>query len=113
MTMGRMANILAIQEKLVRLISAENQQGTRIGTKTFLQESSPDSLNWTDARLDSFLENAVRAKFSVRVQKKNIKITMNGWSPTVGDLAIAVFLAVERQHKTGSVTLGHKAPSVI
>jgi hypothetical protein len=59
-----MANILAIQEKLVRLISAENQQGTRIGTKTFLQESSPDSLNWTDARLDSFLENAVRAKFS-------------------------------------------------
>ena len=113
MTMGRMANILTIQEKLLRLISVENQPNMRIGTKTFLQETGPDSLNWTDARLDSFLENAVRAKFSVRVQRKNIKINMNGSSPTVGDLAIAVFLAIERQHKTGSVTLGHKAPSII
>ena len=113
MTIGRMANILAIQEKLVRLISSENQQNVRVGTKTFLQETNPDSLNWTDARLDSFLENVIRSKFSVVVQKKNIKITMNGSSPTIGDLAIAVFLAIERQHKTGTVTLGHKEPTAI
>jgi hypothetical protein len=109
MTMGRMANILTIQDKLARLLAQEGVSNLRIGANSYLQQTHPDSLNWTDARLATFLESIIQPKFGVALHKKNIKLTMNGSSPTVGDLVIAIFLAVERQHKRGLVTIGHQS----
>jgi hypothetical protein len=93
------------------LIVAEAHPNQRIGAKTFLQETHPESLNWSDGRLASFLEKSIQTKFSVVVHRKNIKVTMNGSAPAIGDLVIAIFLAIERQHKMGTVTLGHKLPA--
>ena len=106
--MGRMANILAVQEKLFRLIAEEAHTNQRVGASSPLQSAYGESLNWSDARLALFLEKTVRTRFGVVVAKKNIKRTMNGSSATIGDLAIAVILAIERQHKTGTLTLGLK-----
>jgi hypothetical protein len=98
-TIGVQANILAIHDKLVQLLAKTGAGSVSVGTHVLLQGSSGESLHWTDAVLDSFLEQQVRQKFGVVVQRRHIRSTMNGFGPTVGDLSIAICTAIQRQHR--------------
>jgi hypothetical protein len=64
-----------------------------------LQGSGPESLRWSDAALRSFLEGTVRSKFGVHVTGSNIRKTINGTAPTIGDLSIAISAAIQRQQR--------------
>ncbi len=99
MTIGAQANILAIHDKLVRLIGKDPAGPSAVSTHVLLQDAGPESLRWSDATLDSFLEIQVRSKFGVAIQRKHIRPTINGTFPTIGDLSIAVSTAIQRQHR--------------
>ncbi len=99
MTIGVQANILAIHDKLVRLLAKSGAGSAAVGTHVLLQGSGGESLHWNDAMLESFLEQQVRQKFGVVVQRRHIRSTMNGSGPTVGDLSIAICTAIHRQHR--------------
>lgn len=58
-----------------------------------------ESLHWSDTALREFLEGTVRSKFGVQVTGKNIKRTINGTAPTIGDLSIAISAAIQRQQR--------------
>jgi hypothetical protein len=98
-TIGAQANILAIHDKLVRLIGKELAVQGSVNTHVLLQEPGPESLRWNDATLDSFLEDQVRSKFGIVVLRKHIRPAINGAHPTVGDLSIAIATAIQRQHR--------------
>jgi hypothetical protein len=100
LTVGALANILVIHDKLIRLIGQENFRNRSIGTNVLLQSSQGESLNWSDATLTSFLTNIVPPKFGVSIAKKHIKTTINGSWSTVGDLSIAISTAIHRQHRS-------------
>jgi hypothetical protein len=99
LTIGAQANILAIHDKLVRLIGKDLTGHASVGTHVLLQESGPESLRWSDAALDQFLETQVRSKFGVLIRRKQIRPTVNGSHSTIGDLSIAVSTAIQRQHR--------------
>ncbi len=99
MTIAVQANILAIHEKLVRLLRKDGPGQQPIGINVLLQGPGPESLHWNDAALDAFLKQQVPEKFGVVVQRRHIRSTMNGFSPTVGDLSIAISTAIQRQHR--------------
>ena len=80
-----------------------------MGTSVLLQGSASESLHWSDSMLRAFLEETVRVKFGVQVTGKNIKRTINGTAPTIGDLSIAISAAIQRQQrprKTAPAGLG-------
>jgi hypothetical protein len=99
LTIGAQANILAIHDKLVRLIGKDLTGHASVGTHVLLQEPGPESLRWSDAALDQFLETQVRSKFGVLIRRKQIRPTVNGSHSTIGDLSIAVSTAIQRQHR--------------
>ena len=99
MSVRDLANVLAIHDKVIRLIGEDKLRDLSLGTKVSLQDAGPLSLRWSDAALKSFLEGAVRSKFGVTIKKKNIKATLNGLSATIGDLSIAIFAAIQREQR--------------
>jgi hypothetical protein len=99
LTVGALANILVIHEKVIRLIGPGNLPSGIMGTSVLLQGPGMESLHWSDAALRTFLETTVRAKFGVQVTGKNIKRTINGSAPTIGDLSIAISAAIQRQQR--------------
>ncbi len=99
MTIAVQANILAIHDKLAELLAVRKAGDVPMVSKMLLQGVGPGSLAWTDGMLDAFLEDEVRSKFGVSVERRQIRCTMNGLQPTVGDLAIAISLAIQRQHR--------------
>ncbi len=99
MTIAVQANILAIHDKLAELLAGRKAADGPIVSKMLLQGAGSGSLGWTDGVLDAFLQDEVRSKFGVTVQRRQIRCTMNGLRPTVGDLAIAISLAIQRQHR--------------
>ena len=99
MTVGALANILVIHEKVIRLIGPTDIPAGVMTTAVLLQGSSAESLHWSDAALRAFLEDVIKAKFGVQVTGKSIKRTINGTSPTIGDLSIAISTAIQRQHR--------------
>jgi hypothetical protein len=101
---GALANILAIHDKLMSLISRETHSKCPEGTKVLLQGPHGESLNWSDSALTFFLEKTIPAKFGVLISRKNIKTTINGSWPTIGDLSIAIFTAINRQHKPKKIS---------
>jgi len=98
-TIGAQANILAIHDKLIRLIGKDLSVQTGVNTHVLLQDAGTDSLRWNDATLHAFLENQVRSKFGVVILPKHIRPTINGTHPTIGDLSIAISTAIQRQHR--------------
>jgi hypothetical protein len=99
LTIGAQANILAIHDKLIRLIGKESTREASVGTHVLLQEPGLESLRWSDLALDQFLETQVRSKFGVLIRRKQIRPTINGSHTTIGDLSIAVSTAIQRQHR--------------
>jgi hypothetical protein len=98
-TVGALANILVIHDKLIRLIGAGKIPVGAMTSSIQLQGSGEESLHWNDAALRAFLAETVRTKFGVQVTEKNIKKTINGTSPTIGDLSIAISSAIQRQQR--------------
>jgi hypothetical protein len=99
LTIGVQANILAIHEKLVRLMSRDGAGTTPVGSHFLLQGNGTDSLRWNDDALDTFLKTQVQEKFGVSIQRRHIRCTINGTQTTVGDLSIAISMAIQRQHR--------------
>jgi hypothetical protein len=101
MTAAALANIIAINDRLLRLIGGQNPPDFRIDSHTCLQGTGKKSLNWHDKELQAFLDETIPAKFGVKVERKRLRVTMNGSSPTLGDLSIAIFSAVytQKRHK--------------
>ena len=99
MTIGIQANILAIHDKLVDLLAKKAKGDVAVGTNLVLQSSGPNGLAWTDRELDEFLQGEVQAKFGVAIQRRHLRPTVNGLSPTVGDLSIAISAAIHRQYR--------------
>ena len=96
MTVASQANVLAIHDTVVRML---NRQGSpSVGTNCLLQGPTADSLNWSDSELEAFLTEQVPSKFGVVVQRQHIRSTINGVSPTIGDLSIAISNAIHRQY---------------
>lgn len=99
MTVAIQANILAIHEKLMDILSKGPPGPVPSGAQVLLQGAGKESLRWTDGELDAFLQGPVQSKFGVLVQRRHIRSTMNGMDATVGDLAIAISAAIQRQHR--------------
>jgi hypothetical protein len=99
LTIGVQANILAIHDKLVRLVGRDGASGVLVGSHVLLQGNGPDSLRWSDDILNAFLKKQVVEKFGVSIQRRHIRCTINGTEPTVGDLSIAISMAIQRQHR--------------
>ena len=94
-----LANILAIYEKVVQLIGEDKFRSLSGATKVSLQDPGPMSLRWSDDALKSFLDGTILPKFGIALTKKQIKSIFNGSSSTVGDLSIAILLAIQRDHR--------------
>ena len=99
MTIGIQANILAIHDKLVDLLSKKAGASVSVGTNLVLQGAGANSLGWSDRELDDFLQGDVQAKFGVAIQRRHLRPTVNGVSPAVGDLSIAISAAIHRQYR--------------
>ena len=101
MTAAALANIIAINDRVIRLINKQFSPASRVDSNTCLQGQSQRSLDWHDKVLDEFLEQTIPEKFGVKVEKKRLRLTMNGSSPAVGDLSIAIFSALytQKRHK--------------
>jgi hypothetical protein len=93
------ANILAIYDKVIQLIGEDKFRGLPGAIKIGLQDPGPQSLRLSDAALKSFLEETILPKFGVLLTKKKIKSIFNGSTSTVGDLSIAILLAIQRDHR--------------
>jgi hypothetical protein len=102
-TVGALANILVIHDKLIRLIGPNNIPAGAMTSSILLQGSGGESLHWNDAALRVFLQETVRTNFGVHVTEKNIKRTINGTSPTIGDLSIAISSSIQRQQRPRKV----------
>ena len=103
-TIGALANILSINDKLVRLVGQTGSRTVSVSTNTVLQDAKSLNLGWTDAELQAFLDHTVLSKFGIVILKKNIKPTMNGIAPTIGDLSIAISSAIQRQHRRKNIS---------
>jgi hypothetical protein len=99
LTVGALANILVIHEKVIRLIGPANLPSGVLGTSVLLQGNDAESLHWNDSTLRTFLEGTIRSKFGVHVTGKNIRKTINGTAATIGDLSIAISAAIQRQQR--------------
>ncbi len=99
MTIGIQANILAIHDKLMDLLAKKATGDVVVGTNLVLQGAGPNSLGWNDRELDDFLEREVQAKFGVLIQRRHLRSTVNGTTPTLGDLSIAISAAIHRQYR--------------
>jgi hypothetical protein len=101
MTAAALANIIAINDKLIRLVSRQAPPDCQVDSNTCLQEANQKSLNWQDKELQGFLDETIPSKFGVKVARKRLRLTMNGSSLTIGDLSIAIFSAVytQKRHK--------------
>jgi len=93
-----LANIITIHEKVVQLVTKETGRAAACRAKTSLQSQEPDSLYLSDAKLRALLDGPIRTAFGVEIAPKNLKRMMNGLNPTVGDLSIAIFTCLRRQH---------------
>lgn len=99
MSVKDLANILAIYEKVIQLIGEEKFRNLCGATKISLQDPGSMSLRWSDEALKSFLNDTILPKFGVTISKKQIKSIFNGSSSTIGDLSIAILLAIQRDHR--------------
>ena len=99
MTAGALANVITINEKLLRLITEQTAPRLTVHSNTLFQGTHDKSLGWPDAFLQNFLETSVQSMFGVLILKKEIRFTMNGDAQTVGDLSIAIFTAIQKRQK--------------
>jgi hypothetical protein len=111
MSMASLANIITIHEKVVALIASNCCRSTPCRAKTPLQSMDTDSLYLSDASLRALLDGPIRSAFGVEVAPKNLKKIINGLSPTVGDLSIAIYTSFNRQHRLPRVKLDSHPPA--
>jgi hypothetical protein len=107
MTAAALANIIAINDKLIRLISRQFSSDYQIDSNVCLQGQSQRSLGWQEKDLQIFLEETIPEKFGVKVERRRLKLTMNGSAPTIGDLSIAIFSALYTQKRHRAYRQSH------
>jgi hypothetical protein len=113
MTAASLANIIAINDKLIRLISKQISPGFRVDSNTCLQGQGPRSLDWRDHDLEEFIDKTIPEQFGVQVERKRMRLTMNGSSPAVGDLSISIFSALYKQKRHKAYRMPQIGESVV
>ena len=99
MTAASLANIIAINDKLIRLISKQISTGFRLDSNTCLQGQGSRSLDWRDHDLEEFIDKTIPEQFGVKIERTRIRLTMNGSTAAVGDLSISIFSAIYKQKR--------------
>jgi hypothetical protein len=113
MTAAALANIIAINDKLIRLIAKEVSPACKVDSNSCLSGPGSRSLDWSEKNLQRFVDETIPEKFGVKVERTRVRLTMNGSSPTVGDLSILIFSALYTQKRHKAYRMPHIGDNLV
>ncbi len=99
MTTAAAANVLTIHDKLITLLNEKASVKGAVTFKTLLQGAGPRDLGWDPADQQAFLDGPIFEVFRVRIDRKELRCSINGSALAVGDLVIAIFRAIHKQQR--------------